>query len=276
MFDTSGKNIAVQYTSPTRDLVAEREGVVAWLTFSRPVRLNALSVEMWRAIPELMAQFEADEDVRVIVLKGAGDKAFIAGADISQFEDERAEAKAAKRYSRANKRAYKAISRISKPVIAMIDGFCLGGGLAIALSCDLRIASDGSKFAIPAARLGIGYPPVGMRQLLDIIGPAFAKELLLTGRQFNATEAAAMGLINRAVPHADLLTHTHEIVRHIAANAPLSLLTAKKTIDAMTASPHAYDRAEIKTLIARCFESEDYAEGRQAFLEKRAPRFRGR
>ncbi len=265
-----------RFESPTPHLIAEKRDQVGWLTFSRPERMNAVSVEMWAAIPEIMAAFEADGGIRVVVLTGAGGKAFVAGADISQFSDTREDARAAAEYERINGEAFAAIRDCSKPTIAMINGYCIGGGLAIALSCDLRIAAEGSSFAIPAAKLGLAYPIDGMEQVLRVVTPAFAKEIFFTARRFDVAEARAMQLINAALPANELEAYTAQICTQICANAPLTLRAAKHAIDTIAAKPESYDRAGVETLSAACFGSADYAEGRAAFLEKRKPEFKGR
>ena len=264
------------YTSPTPDLIAQRDGHTAWLTFSRPERMNAVTIDMWSAIPALIAQFEQDPAVKSVVLKGAGDRAFVAGADISQFGENRGNAEQAAIYEARNSAAFAAIRDCEKPTIAMIKGYCIGGGMAIALGCDIRIASEGSTFAIPAGKLGLAYPMEGIKQVLAVLPPSFAKEVFYTARQFDHTEAAAMNLVNRVVAADELETYTRDMCDRIAQNAPLSLKAAKRAINAMTATPENYDRSELEALSKACFESTDYAEGRQAFLEKRKPVFEGR
>jgi enoyl-CoA hydratase/carnithine racemase len=266
----------IPLASPTQHLVAQRRGAVGWLTFNRPEVMNAVSLEMWAAVPGLLRAFEADDEVRVVALKGAGERAFVAGADISQFSTNREDAAQAAAYERTNSAAFAAIRQCAKPTIAMIRGYCIGGGMAIALSCDLRYAAHGSTFAIPAAKLGLAYPIDGMEQVLRVVSPSFAKEIFFTARRFDHAEAVAMGLINRAVPAADLEKLVADTCASIAANAPLTLRAAKQTIDAIAQRPESYDRTAIEALSRTCFDSEDYREGHKAFMEKRAPAFRGR
>ena len=263
------------YPSPTPHLIAERDGPIGWLIFNRPERRNAVSLEMWLAIPGLIDVLDSDPDIRVIVLTGAGGRAFVAGADISQFGENREDAKAAEAYEQSNSSAFAAIRDCSKPTIAMIDGYCIGGGMAIALSCDMRIAAFGSTFGIPAARLGLAYPIAGMQQVLKAVHPSFAKEIFFTARQFDTDEALTMNLINRVVEKDDLEEKTREICAQIADNAPLTLRVAKHTIDAMSAEPESFDRDAIEVMTKACFDSADYTEGRTAFMEKRKPVFQG-
>src|SRR5580700_8295899 len=194
-------------------LIGRKEGAIGWMIFNNPERRNAVSLEMWRAIPDVLAAFEADPEVRVIVFTGAGERAFVAGADISQFEAERNDAAAEARYSSASAAANAAMAGLSKPSIAMIRGYCIGGGLAVALTCDLRICSEESRFAIPAAPLGLGYGFGGIKALIDVVGPAIAKEILFTARQFSAQEALRVGLVNRIATPQEL----EGLVREYAA-----------------------------------------------------------
>lgn len=251
-----------------------RDGV-AWLSISNPPRMNALTASMWGSIPELCAEAEGRSDVRLVVLRGAGERAFSAGADISEFQTARTGA-AARDYDALNHAAFGALIGLAKPTIAMIHGFCLGGGLGLAACCDLRFADEGSQYAIPAAKLGIGYDPRWVRTLLEIAPPSRVKELIFTGRRFNADEALAMGLINRVVPSQRLEGEVAAIAAEIAANAPLTIRAAKAAINGLTRQPESADLSELTSLVRACFESEDYAEGRRAFLEKRKPRFEGR
>jgi enoyl-CoA hydratase/carnithine racemase len=262
--------------SPTERMIVETEGPVGWMIFNNPERRNAVSLDMWQAIVPIVEAFEADPAVRVIVLKGAGEKAFISGADISQFEQQRNSPEAIARYEDISVGAMTRLAQSTKPTIAMIHGFCIGGGVGVALACDLRIASDNSRFGIPAARLGLGYRWSGVKKLVDLVGPSFAKEIFFTARQFDAQEALEMGLVNRVVPEAELSSFVRGYCDTIAQNAPLTLEAVKGTVEELT-KPHAeIDRARCEALVARCFASTDYAEGRRAFMEKRKPVFQGK
>jgi enoyl-CoA hydratase/carnithine racemase len=256
-------------------LVGRKDGQVGWMIFNNPERRNAVSLDMWRAIPDVLAAFEADPEVRVIVFTGAGERAFVAGADISQFEAERNDAAAEARYSSASAAASAAMAGLSKPSIAMIRGYCIGGGLAVALSCDLRICTEASRFAIPAARLGLGYGFGGVKALIDVVGPSIAKEILFTARQFSAEEALRVGLVNRVAPAAELEALVRDYAAMIGANAPLTLRAAKLAAREAVRDPDKRRLAEVEAAVAACFDSADFKEGRTAFMEKRTPRFRG-
>jgi enoyl-CoA hydratase len=262
--------------SPTERMIAEVDGQIGWLTFNNPSRRNAVSMDMWQAIPEIMDAFERDPEVRVIVLTGAGDKAFVSGADISEFEKNRSSAESIARYEEIGARAQARLLNTQKPTIAMIRGFCMGGGVGVALSCDLRIAAESAQFGIPAAKLGIGYRVDGVTRLLALVGPAFAKEIFYTARRFTAAEAHGMGLVNRVLPDGELEGFVRSYCAMIAENAPLSLQASKQIIAELVKLPPQVDRARCEELVRRCFESEDYVEGRRAFMEKRKPQFKGR
>jgi len=264
-----------QQTAFGEKMIAAKDGAVGWMIFNNPKRHNALSFDMWEAIPSILDQFEADAEIRVIVLKGAGEKSFISGADISEFDKKRASAEAVAEYDHVAHEASERLSHAAKPTVAMIRGYCIGGGLGVALSCDMRIASQGSRFAIPAAKLGLGYRVSSLQPLVALIGPAYAKEIIITARQFDSAEALGMGLINRAVDEAELEALTADYCRRIAANAPLTMLAAKRTIDEVTRAPSELNRELCERLVEECFASEDYIEGRHAFMEKRKPKFNG-
>ncbi|WP_068462498.1 enoyl-CoA hydratase [Hyphomicrobium sulfonivorans] len=259
----------------TPSLRLEREGQIGFVIISNPARMNAFTAGMWGQVPEVIAEAEADPDIRVIVLRGGGEKAFSAGADISEFENARSGASAAA-YDALNDNAFLALSGCSKPTISMIHGFCMGGGLAVALCTDIRLADEAAQFAIPAAKLGLGYNARWMRPLLAAVPPARAKEMLFTGRRFKVAEAHAMGLVNTVVSADGLAEITRTLAAEIAANAPMTVRTAKRTIDELTRNPQTPDIATLDAMVDACFKSEDYAEGRLAFMEKRKPQFKGR
>lgn len=246
------------------------------MVFDHPERRNAVSVAMWDAIPDIAATLDADAGVRVVVLRGAGDRAFVSGADISQFESARTGAAAAQAYEDKGIRAFSALANVSKPVIAAIHGFCIGGGMAIALTADLRIAADDAELAIPAARLGLGYHAPGIEALVRLVGPSTAMEIFFTARRFAAHEALARGVVNEVVPKASLDARVRELAGAIAENAPLTLRSMKLVARELGRPEGARDDAAIRASIHACFDSEDYREGVRAFLEKRKPQFSGR
>lgn len=259
----------------TDKMLAHIDGAIGLLTFDNPARHNAMTLEMWEAIPRIINGFNADEQVRVIVLRGAGNRAFVSGADISEFETVRSSVEETLRYDQIGDVATDSIYYSTKPTLAMIDGYCMGGGVAIAISCDIRIASEKSRFGIPAAKLGVGYQHPGLRKLMDLIGPSFTKEIFFTGRQFSAGEALAMGLINRVLPGHELEAVVQESADTIAGNAPLTLGAVKATLGELVKDPALRDLAHAEKLVRACFSSEDYVEGRRAFMEKRKPEFQG-
>jgi enoyl-CoA hydratase/carnithine racemase len=248
---------------------------VGLITFNRPEKQNAMSVEMWEALARILHAFSQDPLVRVVVITGAGSKAFVSGADISQLETRPADPGARQEYDRCISTTRTALADFPKPVIARIRGHCVGIGVGLALQADLRIAGVDSHFGLSAARLGIAYPPDLVRRLMTLVGPANARMLLYTGATIDAREAERIGLINRAVPDEDLSEAVVELARTIADNAPLSVAAAKVTITEMAKNESARDLKAVERGIAACLESEDYREGRTAFLDKRAPRFSG-
>ena len=256
-------------------VLAERAGAVGWMTFDRPERHNALSVEMWDAIPRALDHLEGDPAVRVVVLRGAGGKAFISGADISQFEERRASTEAQVGYDQVVGAANRRLAGARLPLVAMIRGYCIGGGLGVALHCDLRIATRESRFGIPAARLGVGYGHSGLRRLMEVVGPSYAMEIFFTGRQFSAEEALGMGLVNRVVGDGELESFVADYCTRIAENAPLTIGAVKTCVRELLKGP-GLDRELCEAVVRACFDSEDYVEGRRAFLEKRRPVFKGR
>jgi enoyl-CoA hydratase/carnithine racemase len=257
------------------DLKLAIEGPIAWIVASNPERMNAFTADMWGKIPGHVATAERDPDVRAIILRGDGTRAFSAGADISEFETARTGASATD-YDRLNHEAFSALLAARKPVIAMIHGFCLGGGLGIAACADLRLADPKAQFAIPAAKLGLGYNPRWVPPLLALAAPAFVKEMIFTGRRFSVAEALRIGLVNEVVETENLEVAVRTLAGDIAANAPLTVRAAKLTIDELVRHPEHPDTDKLDAAIRACFDSADYAEGRRAFLEKRKPVFQGR
>ena len=263
-------------TALTDKITIEKSNGIGRFIFNQPQKHNAISFEMWQGISQAMGDFAADDSVRVVVLSGAGKKAFSAGADISQFAEKRASRDSIGVYDGTALQAENDLLHLDKPTIAMIQGYCIGGGAGVALCCDLRIASEDARFGIPAAKLGLAYQWSEVYPLVQLVGPSFAKEILFTGRQFHAEEALNMGLVNRVVARADLEACVDEYAERIAANAPLTVRAAKRTIDEASKDPDDRDLAAIQELVDECFSSEDYAEGRKAFMEKRKPAFKGR
>ncbi len=259
----------------TQKILARVEDGVGWLTFNQPEKRNAISLEMWDAGAHVAEAFAKDDAVRVVVMHGAGGKAFASGADISEFDKTRASAEAEADYSRRSSEARKRLEALEKPLIAMIQGFCIGGGCATALVADLRIAGEGSRFGIPAARLGVAYAYESLRRLVALVGPAVAKDIMFTGRQFDEAEALGVGLINRIVPAERLEETVTEIARTIATNAPLSIRASKEAIERIAGDPGKADRTRFEAFYRACFDSADYAEGRAAFMAKRKPVFTG-
>ena len=257
-------------------MLAEIEGGIGTITFNNPDKRNAMSLEMWRGLVEILDAFAADPAVRVLVLAGAGTKAFVSGADISQFDSQRADSSAQRDYDALTGAGRATLAAFPRPVIARIKGYCLGGGLGIALQADLRIAAQDSEFGIPAAKLGIAYGFDMVRKLVDLVGPAHARMILYTGTRFDAQEAQRIGLINRMVPDTDLSDVVIDIARTIADNAPLSIAASKVTVANATKDPSDRDEDEMQRMMAACFDSADYREGRTAFMEKREPAFQGR
>jgi enoyl-CoA hydratase/carnithine racemase len=257
-------------------MIAEKDGAVGRIIFNNPARHNAVSLDMWQAVVQIMADFEHDDAIRVIVLSGAGGKAFVSGADISEFKEKRDTVEAAEAYAKTSENARLALQETLKPTIAMIRGYCIGGGMATALACDLRIAAEGSKFGIPAAKLGLGYAYDGIKKLIDIVGPAYAREIFFTARQFTAEEALGMGLVNRVVPDGELESYVDNYCATIAGNAPLTVRAAKQIVREALKDEAKRDMALCKRVVEECFASQDYTEGRTAFMEKRRPVFTGR
>jgi enoyl-CoA hydratase/carnithine racemase len=265
---------AIETSSPRlRCSVAD---AAATVEIHAPERRNCIDLSTWRAIPPLFAALDADSDVRVVVLRGAGEAAFSAGADIAEFDTERATADGSRAYEAENVRAFEAVAASARPVIAMIHGFCFGAGVGLAAACDLRLAAEDAVFAVPAARLGVGYPPGALASLVALIGPEATKRLFFAQGRLDARQALAAGLVGEVLRKAALAERVEALSQAIAAGAPLTILAAKRAIDAAAGLPKALPAAELQALADACFASADYAEGRAAFNEKRQPSFKGR
>jgi enoyl-CoA hydratase/carnithine racemase len=258
------------------ELMIRREGAVGWIVFSNTARHNALTFDMWRALPPALAEFSADPQVRAVVLAGDGDKAFVSGADISQFESTRGTDEGELEYKRAVEEAFLAPVQCAKPVIAKIRGICMGGGLGLAAACDIRMAADDAIFRMPAARLGIGYGFAGMQRFVQIIGPLWTSDIFFSARKFDAQDALRMGFLRSVFSVADLDREVGAYCATIAENAPLSLMAAKAAIREVLNEPNARDMHALEKLIDACAPSEDHREGRDAFMQKRTPNFQGR
>jgi enoyl-CoA hydratase len=249
---------------------------VGTITFNNPAKHNAMSLDMWEALGEAIDALAADPEVRVIVLTGAGGKAFVSGADISQFEELRHNAAATEQYALRSGAARKALDDCPKPTIACINGYCIGGGLLVAMLADIRVAAEGSQFGIPAAKLGVAYGYQGLERLVSLVGPSRARLLMYTGMRIDAAEALKIGLVDRVVDPVDLWADTTSLARTIAENAPLAVAAARITIAQILKDTGRRDMATVKQVETQCSDSEDFCEGRRAFMEKRRPMFRGR
>jgi enoyl-CoA hydratase len=261
--------------SPTPKMLAEVENGIGWITFNSPARRNAMSLDMWQGLADILRQMSQDDSLRVVVLKGAGDKAFVSGADISEFEEKRSNQEDRDAYENAFDDALGNLANFSRPVVAMIQGFCIGGGLAIALNTDIRIATEDSVFGIPAAKLGLGYGFEAIKTLESLVGPSNAKDILFTARFLNTEEALRIGLMNFIVSREELEEKVLDYANRIAANAPLTIKAVKATVSEVVRDPGQTSPEHINKLVNDCFLSEDYKEGRTAFMEKRKPAFKG-
>jgi enoyl-CoA hydratase len=249
---------------------------VGVITFNQPEKRNAMSLDMWEGLGHALVELRDDPAVRVVILVGAGDKAFVSGADISQFEKTRHNAEASEEYSKKSAAQRALLADYPKPIIACIRGFCLGGGMQMAMAADIRIASDNSQYGIPAAKLGIAYGYDGLKNLVSLVGPSWARLLMYTGMRIDSAEAVRIGLVDRVVPDAGVWDATMEIARTISGNAPLAIQAAKITIAQVLKDPDKRDMNAVKDIGTACMNSEDFREGRTAFMEKRKPQFKGR
>lgn len=263
-------------SAPTDKILGAKKGAVGILTFNYPEKHNAMSPEMAQAAAAVINDFEADPAVRVIILKGAGSKAFVSGGDISQYEKNRATPEQVAAYNKMSSGFRDALNNAMKPTIAMIRGYCMGGGLAIALRCDMRICSEDSQFSIPAARLSIGYGADSLAQLVDLVGPSVAKEIMFTARRYTAHEAHRIGLVNHVLQANMLEAFVQQYADTIADNAPLAIIAAKTVINEYVKDADKRNQAAADKAVAACFTSQDYVEGRRAFMEKRKPVWQGR
>ena len=257
-------------------LRVEKRGAVGWIVFDQQEKRNAINGAMWRGIAPAMAQFDADPEVRCVAFRGAGTEAFAAGADISEFEKVRSQRAAVSEYDGLLDQVLHAIQDSRKPSLAMIHGFCLGGGVEVALACDLRYCGESAQFGIPAAKLGLGYNVEGHKRLLETVGHARAREIMFLGRRYDAQEALAMGLVHQVLRDADLENFVDKTIQVLCENAPLSIANSKTIIEEYVKSAGAPDAARMAAAIERCAKSADYEEGRRAFMEKRKPRFQGK
>ncbi|MGH6742367.1 MAG: enoyl-CoA hydratase [Bradyrhizobium sp.] len=268
-------NDAATATKPADKMLSRKEGKIGYVIFNNPERHNAVSLDMWAAAGNMLDDFRDDNNIAVVVVTGAGGRAFVSGADISRFEKERSNEDAVKHYNEVVDKSYKAFHEFPKPTIAMIRGYCIGGGMGLATCCDIRIATEKSTFAVPAAKLGLGYGYSGLKRLVDVVGPSFAMEIFYTARQFTAAEAYDMGLVNRVLPDGELETYVKNYAEVISGNAPLTIKAVKAVVSEMMKDDSKRDLKRAQAAVDACFKSRDYEEGRKAFMEKRKPVFTG-
>ena len=259
----------------TNKMILNIKSNVAYITFNNPEKHNAVSLDMWDSLEEMLNQCEKDHNVRVVVLNGAGGKSFVSGADISKFEKERSTKEAVLHYNSRTQKVYERLESFPKPTIAMIDGYCIGGGLNVAVCCDIRICSEKSKFAMPAAKLSLGYPFSSIKRLFDVMGPGMAKHFMFTADKISAEEALTCGLIQKLISEDDIETFVKDYALTISKNAPLTIKAMKQIGVEILKNPDKRDLSICEQLASACFDSEDYKEGRRAFMEKRQANFKG-
>ena len=259
----------------TEKMLSRVEEGVGYITFNNPEKHNAVSIEMWDALEKILDEFRSSQEIRVIVLNGAGGKSFVSGADISKFDKERSSKEAVLSYNKRTQKVYELLETFPKPTIAMIDGYCIGGGLNLAVCCDIRICSEKSKFAMPAAKLSLGYPFSSIKRLFDVMGPGMAKHFMFTAEKISASEALACGLVQKLVSAENIETYIRDYALTISHNAPLTIKAMKQIGIEILKNPDERDLLLCEQLASACFDSEDYKEGRKAFMEKRKPNFKG-
>lgn len=259
----------------TEKMLSRVKDGVGYITFNNPEKHNAVSIEMWDALEQILDGFRSSQDIRVIVLSGAGGKAFVSGADISKFDKERSSKEAVLSYNKRTQKVYENLETFPKPTIAMIDGYCIGGGLNLAVCCDIRICSEKSKFAMPAAKLSLGYPFSSIKRLFDVMGPGMAKHFMFTAEKISASEALASGLVQKLVSEDSIDSYVKDYALNIANNAPLTIKAMKQIGIEISKNSDERDLLLCEKLASACFDSEDYKEGRKAFMEKRKPNFQG-
>ena len=256
-------------------LLAGSHDHIGYVVINNAERHNAISLDMWSAAGDVLTAMTNNDDIRALVVTGAGGKAFASGADISKFEKERSNKEAIAVYGQTSGRFYAALEHFPKPTIAVIRGYCIGGGMALAICCDIRLCTESSRFAVPAAKLGVGYGYPGIKRLTQLVSVAHAKEIFFTARQFDAQEACDMGLVNRVLPEAELDDYAQDYLKRISANAPLTIASVKAITLAIEQNESERDHDKLDAMVATCFNSQDYVEGRRAFMEKRKPNFKG-